>query len=1019
MNESEKTFEEFIESYLISEEGGWTKATDAGLRSEESRSMNLDIVTLTDFVKATQPMAWKRFERMCTINPVRQFYKSFENAVTQDGLISVLRYGFKHRGVSFRVCYFKPESELNDLAVENYKKNVCQCIRQWHYSEQNQNSIDMLLAVNGIPVIAIELKNQLTGQSVDDAKKQWAYNRNPKEPVFGFNKRILAYFACDLYDVYMTTRLEGPVTNFLPFNQGSNGAGKDGGAGNPPNPTGGYVTSYFWENVLQKDKLLDILQKFISYEKTEKKEVMPDGSTNIKRTEKIIFPRYHQLDVVRELVDHVRKNGPGHNYLIQHSAGSGKSNSIAWTAYRMASLHNDNNEAVYDSVVVVTDRRVLDQQLQATISSFDHTLGSVETIDDKKSSKDLLEAINKGKRIIVTTLQKFPVIYEQVNSAVGKHYAIIVDEAHSSQTGQSAMKLKAALADVSDALEEYAELEQKAVEEVEAKDILVQDMLSQGKHRNLSFFAFTATPKGKTLEIFGEPQPDGSFHPFHIYSMRQAIEEGFILDVLANYTTYKMCYQIAKNVPDNPDVPTSKAVRTIRRYEELHPHNLAQKAAIIVETFREVTKHKIGGLGKMMVVTASRLAAVRYYHEIKRYLEQNDYDDVEIMIAFSGSLKDPDDPESPEYTESSMNVDSNGNRVKESQTKSVFHDEGDILIVAEKYQTGFDEPLLHTMIVDKELRDVKAVQTLSRLNRTYPGKVDTYVLDFVNDVDRIREAFQQFYQETSLDEEINFDLIYTTQKILRDFHVYTEEDIEAVSQIYFDPDVRKANATQGKISNILKPVADKYNELNQEQRYQFRRETRAFVKWYNYISQITRMFDKDLHKEYILCSYLAKLLPADKTQPFDLDNRVKLEYYRLEKTYEGAIELEATPGSWKPTQPKRAGGQKDRLSPLDEIIARINEEFFGDFTDADRVMVDTLYTKMKKDSKVKKAAKSNDRQVYERSIFPGIFDTTAQQAYMENTEAYEQLFLDAEKYRIIQQALAERLYRELHGKDSQ
>ena len=1015
MDEREKIFEGFIESYLISEEGGWAKATDSGLHSEESRGMNLDIVTLTDFVKSTQPMAWRRFERMCTINPVRQFYKSFENAVTQDGLISVLRYGFKHRGINFRVCYFKPESELNDLAVENYKKNVCQCIRQWHYSEQNTNSIDMLLALNGIPVIAIELKNQLTGQSVDDAKKQWAYNRNPKEPVFGFNKRILAYFACDLYDVYMTTRLDGPMTNFLPFNQGSNGAGRDGGAGNPPNPTGGYVTSYFWENVLQKDNLMDILQKFISYEKTEKKEVMPDGSTNIKKTEKIIFPRYHQLDVVRKLVRHVRENGPGHNYLIQHSAGSGKSNSIAWTAYRMASLHDSNNEAVYDSVIVVTDRRVLDQQLQATISSFDHTLGSVETIDDKKSSKDLLNAINKGKRVIVTTLQKFPVIYEQVQSAVGKHYAIIVDEAHSSQTGQSAMKLKAALADVSDALEEYAEIEQTAVDEVEAKDILVQDMLSQGKHKNLSFFAFTATPKGKTLEIFGEPQPDGSFHPFHIYSMRQAIEEGFILDVLANYTTYKMCYQIAKNVPDNPDVPTSKAVRTIRRYEELHPHNLAQKAAIIVETFRDVTKHKIGGLGKMMVVTASRLAAVRYYHEIKRYLEQNDYDDIEIMIAFSGSLKDPDNPNSPEYTESSMNVDSNGNRVKESQTKIVFHDEGDILIVAEKYQTGFDEPLLHTMIVDKELRDVKAVQTLSRLNRTYPGKVDTYVLDFVNDVDRIREAFQQFYQETSLDEEINFDLIYTTQKILRDFKVYTDADIEAVSQIYFDPDIRKANATQGKISNILKPVADKYNQLNQEQRYQFRREVRAFVKWYNYISQITRMFDKELHKEYILCSYLAKLLPSDKTQPFDLDNRVKLEYYRLEKTYEGAIELEATPGSWKPTQPKRAGGQKDRLSPLDEIIARINEEFFGDFTDADRVMVDTLYTKMRQDAKVKKAAKSNDRQVYERSIFPGIFDTTAQQAYMENTEAYEQLFLDAEKYRIIQQALAERLYRELHG----
>ena len=876
MNETEKRFEEFIETYLVSENGGWTKATDAGYCSDESKDMFLDIVTLTGFVKSTQPMAWKRFERMCTINPIRQFYKAFENAVTQDGLISVLRHGFKHRGINFRVCYFKPESELNEVSITNYQKNVCQCIRQWHYSKRNTNTVDMMLAVNGIPVVAIELKNQLTGQSVDDAMRQWQYDRNPNEPAFGFNKRVLAYFACDLYNVYMTTQLKGPETTFLPFNQGSAGAGKDGGAGNPKSTDGSYVTSYFWEKVLQKDSLLDILQ------------------------------------------------------------------------------------------------------------------------------------------IIVTTLQKFPVIYNEVESAVGKHYAVIVDEAHSSQTGQSALKLKAALADVSDALAEYAELEDKAIEEVEANDILVQEMLSQGKHSNMSFFAFTATPKGKTLEIFGEPQPDGSFHPFHIYSMRQAIEEGFILDVLANYTTYKMCYQIAKNVQDNPEVPTSKAVRTIRRYEELHPHNLQQKAAIIVETFREVTKKKIGGRGKMMVVTASRLAAVRYYHEIKRYLESNNYDDVEIMIAFSGSLKDPDDPTGTEYTESGMNVDRNGNRVKESQTKAVFHEEGNILIVAEKYQTGFDEPLLHTMIVDKELRDVKAVQTLSRVNRIYPGKEDTYILDFVNPIERIREAFQQFYQETSLDEEINFDLIYTTQKTLRGFGIYTDEDIEEVSSIYFDPDVRKANLTQGKISNALKPVADKYNELNQERRYQFRREVRALVKWYNYISQITRMFDKELHKEYVFCSYLAKLLPSDPAQPFDLDNRVKLEYYRLEKTYEGAIELESKPGSWKPTQPKRAGGQKDRTSPLDEIIQRINEEFYGEFTDADRVMVDTLYQKMRKDSKAKKAAKTEERQVYEKSLFPGIFDTTAQEAYMENTAAYEQLFLDADKYQAVMRALADRLYKELH-----
>ncbi len=1014
MDESEKNLESKIEEYLTSPEGGWQKATDAGYCNHDYRGMALDIVTLTDFVKASQPMAWKRFERMCNIDPVRQFYKAFDSAVNQVGLIEVLRHGFKHRGVQFSVCYFAPESTLNKLAVENYQKNICQCIRQWHYSETNTNTVDMMLALNGIPIIAIELKNQLTGQSIDDAKRQWMYNRDPKEACFGQNKRILAYFAVDLYNAAMATVIDRDKTPFLPFNQGSNGAGKDGGAGNPQTEDGDYVTSYLWKEVWQKDKLLDILQKFINVQKEEKKTKNKDGSQRIETKTKVIFPRYHQLDVVRKLVDHVREGGAGHNYLIQHSAGSGKSNSIAWTAYRMASLHNADNEAIFDSVIIVTDRRVLDQQLQATVSSFDHTLGTVVTIDEKKSSKDLKDAINDGKRIIVTTLQKFPVIYDQVKDTAGKHFAIIVDEAHSSQTGQSAMKLKTALADVDDALKEYAELEGKAEEEIDNKDIFVQEMLSQGRHKNLSFFAFTATPKGKTLEIFGEPYPDGSFHPFHIYSMKQAIEEGFILDVLANYVTYKMCYQIAKNTPDNPEVPTSKAIKTIRRYEELHPHNLEQKAAIIVETFRDITKKKIGGQGKMMVVTASRLAAVRYYHTIKQYLKSNNYDDVQIMIAFSGALKDPDEVDGPEYTESKMNIDKDGHPVKESQTKAVFHEEGDVLIVAEKYQTGFDEPLLHTMIVDKELRDVKAVQTLSRLNRICPGKEDTYVLDFVNPVERIKDAFQQFYKETSLDEEINFDLIYTTQRIIHEYGIYTKEDIEKVTSIYIDEDARKSNSTQAKISNALIPIAEKYNALNQEQRYQVRREVRNLVKWYNYISQITRMFDKDLHHEYIFCSYLAKLLPGDPTIEFNLDNRVKLEYYQLAKTFEGAIELDDEAGSWAPTNPKKAGSKKEKLSPLEEIIQRINEEFMGEFTEADRVIVETLYNKMKKDEDVQKAAQTDDRQVYDRSVFPGIFDEMAMAAYAENTEAYRQLFLDAKKYHAVQAALADKLYRELH-----
>lgn len=1002
MAENEKQFESNIEAFLISPAGGYEKATDTGYIS--SAGMALDIQTLVEFVKETQPVTWKRFEKRCNSDPYKKFYKCFEDAVQMDGLIFVMRHGFKHRGLEFKVCYFKPESTLNDGAVKRYKQNVCQCIRQWHYSEQNNNSVDMMLAINGIPVVAIELKNQLTGQTVDNAKLQWQYDRDQREPAFWLNHRILAYFAVDLYEAWMTTELKGTDTYFLPFNQGSNGAGNDGGAGNPQVEDDNYVTSYIWENVLQKDSLLDIIQKFISFEvKTEKK----DGKNVTKK--RLIFPRFHQLDVVRKLVADVRENGSGNNYLIQHSAGSGKSNSIAWTAYRLASLHDGNNEPIFTSVVIVTDRRNLDEQLQETITGFDHTLGSVCTIDKKKSSKDLRNALNDGKRIIVTTLQKFPVIYEEVDDTKDKRFAIIVDEAHSSQTGSSALKLKTALADVSDALKEYAELEGKAEDELlDDNDRLIGEMISHGKHKNLSFFAFTATPKSATLEMFGTEWNDGSYHPFHVYSMRQAIEEGFILDVLQNYTTYKTCYQIAKNTKDNPDVPQSKALKTIKKYEELHPYNIQQKSAIIVETFRNVTKQKIKGKGKMMVVTSSRLAAVRYYHEIKNYLELNDYHDVEILAAFSGSIKDPDDQEEIEWTESKLNG------VNESHTKEVFHDEGNILIVAEKYQTGFDEPLLHTMIVDKKLRGVKAVQTLSRLNRIHSDKQDTFIIDFINTKEDILKAFQPFYKETLLSEEINTDLIYKTQKMLRAFKIYDDLDIEKVSKIYFDEAKRKANKIQAAITNALLPIQQKYNALNEEQRYQFRRLCRSFVKWYGYITQIVRMFDKQMHNEYIFCSYLVKVIPADPMMPFDLGDRIKLEYYNLEKTYEGSISLlKEENGVYEPAKLKKPVKMTETFSPLEQVIDKINQQYIGNFTDGDKVVISTLHEKLKNNKKLRKAAKTDGRQIFEKNIFPQLFEDAAQEAYIESTETYTKLFEDAGKYRAIMNALAQAIFDEI------
>lgn len=1023
MPDNEKQFETDIEAYLISSQGGWQKATDAGYRAGFIHDASgavienyaLDIETLCTFVKNTQPVAWALFEKRCKSDPQRKFYQAFQNAVDMDGLVNVLRHGFKHRGQEFRVCYFKPETELNQLAQTHYRGNICQVIRQWHYTHRNTNSVDMLLMINGIPLAAIELKNQLTGQSIDKAIIQWKTDRDPREECFQFNRRVLVYFAVDLYNAAMTTRLLGSNTAFLPFNQGSAGAGNNGGKGNPQTDDGSYVTSYLWKNVLQKDQFLDILQKFISYQKEAKKVTLPDGRVRTDVSEKIIFPRYHQLDVVRKLIDHTRRNGPGHNYLIQHSAGSGKSNSIAWTAYRLASLHDDENKAIYSSVIIVTDRRVLDSQLQATIDGFDHTLGSVVLIDEKKTSKDLLKAVQDGKRIIVTTLQKFPVIYDLVGDVNGRSFAVIVDEAHSSQTGQSAMKLKMALADTEDALREYAEMEGKAEDEIELyNDKMLQELIAAGKHKNLSFYAFTATPKDKTLEIFGEEHTDGTFHPFHIYSMRQAIEEGFIMDVLANYTTYKTCFKVAKNTPDNPEVPSSKAMKLIRRYAELHPYNIRQKAQIIVETFREVTSKAIGGKGKMMVVTSSRLAAVRYFHEVEKYINEQGYDSLQVMIAFSGTVIDPD-AGGMEYTESGMNKDSDGNRVTESQTKQVFHDEGDVLIVAEKYQTGFDEPLLHTMIIDKKLRDVKAVQTISRLNRTCPGKIDTYVLDFVNKAEDIQEAFQDFYTETSLDSEINVDLIYQAQKQLCAFRVYTEEDIETVTAIYLDPENgKKTNSLQAKITNALLPIADRYNNgLDQQQRYDFRRLVRNFVKWYNYITQIVRMFDRDLHKEYTFCSYLAHLLPSDTVDIWDLGDKVTLEFYKLEETFEGSIALDKDMGgNYEPAKMTAGTGQQEKKSQLDEVIDKFNEHYAGEITEGDRILAGILMDKMRPDEVLRKSAQNDGEQIFEDSVFSKAFDQTAMAAYMESSETFGTLFSDPKKYAALKKALAEIMYRE-------
>lgn len=1018
----EKHFEEDIEAYLASPEGGYLKCDDKhslafieDLGKEEGCSWQqvdggyrtlpgkgVDIITLVNFIQTTQPKAWERFEKTCESDPLKRFANVFQDAVDRDGIVRILKHGFKHRGITFKVLYFAPENSLNETSAMRYRQNVCRCIRQFHFSATGNQTVDMVLDFNGIPVVGIELKDQFTNQTYENAEAQWKH-RDARESCFKFKNRMFAFFAVDTNYATMATELKGDSTYFLPINQGTSGAGFDGEKGNPPGVD--YPVEHLWKTVLQKDSLIDIINKFLHLEKKDDIVLDRYGNEKTMTKERIIFPRYHQLDAVRKLVADVQTNGTGKNYLIQHSAGSGKSNSIAWVAYRLASLFDERNNPIFDSVVVVTDRRVLDAQLQETISGFDHQIGSVCVINKDMHASDLRDALNDGKRLIVSTLQKFPVIFEEVEST-GKHFAVVIDEAHSSQTGRSAQKLKTALADLTDPLREYAEIE-AADEEVrgDGEDELVNEMAAHGRHKNLTFCAFTATPKNKTLEMFGDEMSDGSFRPFHVYSMRQAIQEGFILNPLDHYVAYKEAVEIAKTVPDNPDVPTSPTMKLLRKYKELHPYVIGQKAALIVETFRDITSKAIKGKGKMMVVTASRLATVRYYHEVKRYMQEKGYDDIEVLVAFSGSVVDPVDPDGIEHTEPSMNVGHDGERVAEAQTKKEFRFYGDVLIVAEKYQTGFDEPLLHTMVIDKKLKDVKAVQTLCRVNRIHPDKHDTFILDFVNDPDKIKEAFERYYSDASLSRHINVDLIYKTQAELRSFGIYDDGDIEATSLVTFGKGDN--HNVQGKLSSALKPAVIKYDALNDDVRYQFRRKVRSFCKWYAYITQITRMFDKDLHKEYTYLLYLQHLLEIQKIPVDSVDDKVEMRFYKLEKSFDGSIELEATNEPLDPIAPSGDKVIDKKTDPLQVVIDRINEQYVGDFTDEDQVVLRQLAERLEADSAVKNSVGHDGSTIFKNNVFPKIFGEVARQAFKENMEAFESMFADAQKYQAIMNALSE------------
>lgn len=920
----ERTFEQEIE-YWLTQGAKKVDRYSKGAPSAFSREFAMDTGAVIAFVKDTQPTEWAALEKRHGADAEDGFLKRLNSELNNRGMIDVLRHGITDLGVAVRLAYFKPGSGMNKSATALYEKNVLQITRQVKYSLANENSIDTVIFLNGLPIITMELKNPLTGQTYKNAIAQYQNDRNPRELLLAFKKRAIVHFAVDTEEVWMTTWLRKLDTVFLPFNKGYNK-----GAGNPP-VSGDYRTSYLWKEVLQRDSILDILHRFVQLTKDEKTS-----------KEKLIFPRYHQLDVVRELVTDVYENGSGKNYLIQHSAGSGKSNSIAWLAHHLTNLHDAKEDSIFHSIIVITDRRVLDKQLQRNIYNMEHKPGVVVRVD--KNAKQLTTSLEKGDKIIVCTLQKFPFVDVQRVATEGKRFAIIVDEAHSSQTGKASERLKEVLTDISaqgeDAIEkklhEYAVEEAKAeAEEKDPDEEIAAEMATHGQQQNLSFFAFTATPKQKTLEIFGTKAADGKPEPFHVYSMRQAIEEGFIFNVLENYTNYETYFQIGKKVADDPIYSKGQANKALGKYMGLHPHNLAQKTEVIIEHFRSQVQHRIGGKAKAMLVTGSRLHAVRYYFEFQKYIKKMGYTDLGVLVAFSGTVKDNVTGEMKEYTEANLN------NFPDTETVEKFDSvEYQLLLVAEKYQTGFDQPLLHTMYVDKKLSGVKAVQTLSRVNRTCPGKTDTFILDFVNSREDIEKAFQDYYQETGVSETTDPNTIYDIKNVLDSFMLYLDSEIDAFAKVFFKETKNQGNIDLAKLNGFIDPAVDRYNALTEEQdKMDFKGALSKFIRLYSFLTHIIKLGDEKLHKFYAYAKALLRKLPKDTGERTpNLDNDVSLQYYRLQKSYEGTIDLLKEDGVLYGKTSGTGLPLEDEKENLSAIIQKLNERLGTNFTEMDKVL---------------------------------------------------------------------------------
>ncbi|MEY9871119.1 type I restriction enzyme R subunit [Streptacidiphilus sp. MAP12-33] len=1014
--DDEKAFEDAVEAGLRKHD--WER----GLANTYNHELGIDTAELAAFLSASQKNAWLRLQAEYGEDEkasIQRFAKRVAQQIDARGVLDVLRRGVNDRNVKIQLAYFRPAHTLAADALREYDANRLTYVRQFHYSARTPaKSVDVALFLNGLPLASVELKNHFTEQSVEEALHQYRTDRDPKELFFA--KRTLVHFAVDPTLAFLTTRLAGKKTRFLPFNTGSRGPGVDGTAGNPPRATEGendstYPVSYLWEHVWARDNWLELLERFLHVEDEQAKAgKSPSYRPGLAHTQPLIFPRYHQWHAVRQLTAHAGRVGAGENYLIQHSAGSGKSNTIAWLAHRLSSLHApedvaqlseairekgmEPNQPVFDKVIVITDRRVLDKQLQDTIYQFTHTPGLVVRVDE--DSNQLADALTGSTaRIIITTLQKFPFILKKVGGLGRLRYAVIIDEAHSSQGGDGSAALKKALG-------------AKAVDA--DGDPLTAEALARGQQPNMSFFAFTATPKAKTLELFGTKAPDtGRPSPFHVYSMRQAIDEGFILNVLDTFITHATYFKLHNDAVEEVErqVDPRKARSQLVRAALLSEASMDQRAKIMVDHFRAHSAGRLGGRAKAMVVTPSREHAVRLYQAIRKYVDERGATDCAALVAFSGALTVND----VEYTESKLNGFPEKElparfayvRADDPNPLSVPKPEYRILVVAEKYQTGFDQPLLTTMYVDKPLANVAAVQTLSRLNRTHPLKSqeDLFVLDFANKWEVIRDAFQDYY-ETTRTEPTDPNLLFDRQDEVMGYRLLVESEMDALVKAYFDAldegrasedEVKKAHA---RLYHYTAPAVDRFTSLlaqEPDKAQEFRRALESYVKAYGWLSHVIGFENSDLERLFQYGRFLLRRLPRpDGTAAADIGETVP-SHMLVKRTGTPELQLEPVGGQVLPSLVAQAAGASIEVEEktLAEVIQSINDELGAELSTADQILLGQLVAVISEDIDMQEVALAQDEETYGRELAKDMDAFVIKQA--QSNDALMVRYFDDEK----------------------